>query len=98
MVQPLWEGPHDEIDVSPDGRFVMFASGLGHLGMGRSTLELVPPADPDGLPTAAGEPVEIVRPDGPWHTHGGAWAPDGKSIVYVHDADRANVYELVEQR
>ena len=35
-VQELWTGPHDEIDVSPDGRFVMFASGLGHLGMGRA--------------------------------------------------------------
>ena len=97
-VQDLWTGPHDELEVSPDGRFVLFARGLGHASMGRTMLELAPPEGPDGLPTAVGEPVDLVRPDGPWHTHHGSWAPDMKSIVYVHDADRGNVYELLEPR
>jgi hypothetical protein len=30
--------------------------------------------------------------------HHGGWAPDSKSVVYIHDADYANIYELVEQR
>ncbi|MHC5211799.1 MAG: protein kinase domain-containing protein [Planctomycetota bacterium] len=93
----LWEGAHAEIDVAPDGSAVMFCRGLGHLNMGLATLELVPPEDPGGLPTARGEPVDIVRPEGRWHVHHGGWAPDSKSVVYVHDADRANIYELVEQ-
>ena len=84
--------------VAPDGSAVMFCRGLGHLYMGLATLELVPPEDPGGLPTARGEPVDIVRPEGRWHVHHGGWAPDSKSVVYVHDADRANIYELVEQR
>jgi Tol biopolymer transport system component len=94
----LWKGPHAEIDVSPDGKFVMFCKGLGHLNMGLATLELVPPEEPNGLPTARGEPKDIVRPEGRWHVHHGGWGPDSKSVVYVHDADRANIYELVEQR
>ena len=67
-------------------------------GVDPSQLALVPSEDPVGLPTALGEPLDIVRPDGAWHTHHGSWAPDMKSIVYVHDADRANIYELVEER
>ena len=90
-------GPHAEIDVAPDGSAVMFCRGLSHLNMGLATLELVPPDDPGGLPTARGEPVDIVRPEGRWHAHHGGWAPDAKSVVYVHDADRGNIYELVEQ-
>jgi serine/threonine protein kinase len=96
-VQELWKGPHDELEVSPDGRFVLFGKGLGHASMGRAMLELEPPEESDGLPRAIGEPIDLVRPDGPWHTHHGSWAPDMKSIVYVHDADRANIYELIEQ-
>ncbi len=94
-VKEIWTGPHDEIDVAPDGRSVMFAMGLGHAAMGRAILELVPPESPDGLPTARGEPEYVVRADGPWHTHHGAWAADSKSIVYVHDDDRSNIYELI---
>jgi len=96
--KPLWRGPHAEIDVAPDGSAVMFCKGLGHLNMGLATLELVPPAEPGGLPTARGEPEEIVRPEGRWHVHHGGWAPDSKSVVYIHDADYANIYELIEQR
>jgi len=92
----LWSGPHAEIDVAPDGSAVMFCRGLGHLNMGLATLALVPPEDPEGLPSARGEPVDIVRPEGRWHVHHGGWAPDAKSVVYVHDADRANLWELVE--
>ena len=84
--------------MAPDGTAVMLATGPGHVGMGRSVLALVPPEDPDGLPTAKGEPVDLVRPDGLWHTHHGTWAPDMQSIVYVHDVDRASIYELVEER
>ena len=66
--------------------------------MGRGVLELRPPEGPDGLPTAVGEPEGLVVPDGPWHTHHGSWAHDMQSIVYVHDDDRANIFELVERR
>ena len=65
----LWKGPHAEIDVAPDGSAVMFCRGLGHLNMGLATLALVPPEDPGGLPTARGEPVDVVRPEGRWHVH-----------------------------
>jgi Tol biopolymer transport system component len=97
-LRTIWSGPHDEIDVSPDGRHVLFASGKGHASMGLALLELVPPDDPDGLPTANGEPVDLVRPDGPWHIHDGTWSPDAKTVVYVHDADWSNVHELIEAR
>jgi serine/threonine protein kinase len=96
--ETLWTGAHAEIDVAPDGSAVMLCKGLGHLNMGLATLELVPPAEPGGLPSARGEPTEIVRPEGRWHVHHGGWAPDSKSVVYIHDADTANIYELVEQR
>ena len=66
--------------------------------MGLAKLELVPPDDSDGLPAARGEPVDIVRPEGVWHVHNGSWAPDGDRVVYVNDADRATIYELVERQ
>ena len=94
----LWSGPHAEVDVAPDGSAVMFCKGLGHLNMGLAVLELVAPEEAGGLPVARGEPEEIVRPEARWHVHHGGWAPDSKSAVYVHDADRGNIYELVEQR
>ncbi|MHC5211672.1 MAG: protein kinase domain-containing protein [Planctomycetota bacterium] len=97
-MRTLWTGPLRELDVSFDGSSVMFVTGPGHLAMGLATLELVPPADADGLPTARGEPVDIVRLDGAWHVHHGGWAPEGRRVAYVHDADRADIYVLEETR
>ncbi len=61
-------------------------------------LLLIPPASPDGLPRAAGEPVQLTDGKGRWHVHNGGWSPDGKSLVYSHDADEADFYIIENYR
>jgi hypothetical protein len=90
----LWTGPHADIDVAPDGSSVIFCSGAGHLGMGLARLALEAPIEGDRLPRAIGDPVDLVRPEGVWHVHNANWSPDGKRVAFVHDADRATIYEL----
>jgi hypothetical protein len=65
--------------------------------MGLAMLRLEPPADPDGLPTAIGEPEYIVRTEGMWHVHSGSWSPDGRRLAYVRDRDYGDIFELVEK-
>ena len=60
--------------------------------------ELEPPADPDGLPRAMGEPEYVARSQGTWHVHNGGWSPDSKSLVYTRDTDHGDIYELVKRK
>ena len=94
--QILFVGALQEIDVAPDGGSVAFCFGRGHYSMGLAVLKLRPPSDPDGLPTAVGEPEYVVPTEGTWHVHNGGWSPDSKKLVYTHDQDYGNIYELVE--
>jgi hypothetical protein len=96
--QLLFTGPFIEMDVAPDGSAVAFCSGRGHMSMGLAVLKLEPPADPQGLPRAVGEPEYVVRAEGTWHVHNGGWSPDSKSLVYTRDQDYSDIYELVERR
>jgi hypothetical protein len=96
--QILFVGALQEIDVAPDGSAVAFCFGRGHFSMGLALLKLGPPSDPDGLPTAVGEPEYVVPTEGTWHVHNGGWSPDSKRLVYTHDQDYGNIYELVETR
>ena len=95
--QVLYVGPLMEMDVAPDGSAVAFCYGRGHMGMGLAVLRLEPPAEPDGLPRAMGEPELVVRAEGTWHVHNGGWSPDSKSLVYTQDTDYGDIYELVER-
>lgn len=90
--------PHTELEVAPDGTAVSFCSGPGHSGLNVHVLELEPPTDPDGLPTAAGEPVRRTDGQGRWHTHNGGWMPDSHTLVFTRDEDYGNVFELIESR
>jgi Tol biopolymer transport system component/tRNA A-37 threonylcarbamoyl transferase component Bud32 len=94
----LFVGPFGELEVAPDGRAVAFCFGPGHMSMGLALLRLEPPAGPDGLPRATGEPEYVVRAENGWHVHNGGWSPDSKSIVYTRDQDYGDIYELVERR
>jgi len=96
--QLLFTGPFVEMDVAPDGSAVAFCFGRGHMSMGLAVLKLEPPADPQGLPRAVGEPEYVVRAEGTWHVHNGGWSPDSKSLVYTRDQDYGDIYELVERR
>jgi Tol biopolymer transport system component len=96
--QTLFVGALQEIDVAPDGSAVAFCFGRGHFSMGLAVLKLEPPSDSDGLPTAVGEPEYVVPTEGTWHVHNGGWSPDSKKLVYTHDQDYGDIYELVERR
>jgi dipeptidyl aminopeptidase/acylaminoacyl peptidase len=96
--QVLFVGALQEIDVAPDGSGVAFCHGRGHFSMGLAVLKLEPPSDADALPTAVGEPEYVVSTEGSWHVHNGGWAPDSKRIVYIHDQDYGDIYELVERQ
>jgi Tol biopolymer transport system component len=95
--QVLFVGALQEIDVAPDGSGVAFCYGRGHFSMGLAVLNLEPSSDADGLPGAVGEPEYVVPTEGSWHVHNGGWSPDSKRIVYVHDQDHGDLYELVEK-
>jgi len=94
----LFVGPLTEMDVAPDGSAVAFCFGRGHMAMGLAVLKLQPPSEPDGLPLAAGEPEYVVEAEGSWHVHNGGWSADSKQLVYTHDKDYGDIYELVERR
>jgi Tol biopolymer transport system component len=95
--QLLFTGSFIEMDVAPDGSAVAFCFGRGHMSMGLAVLKLEPPADPQGLPQAVGEPEYVVRAEATWHVHNGGWSPDSKSLVYTRDQDYSDIYELVEK-
>jgi serine/threonine protein kinase len=93
----LFVGALQEIDVAPDGSAVSFCHGRGHYSMGLAVLKLAPPSGPDDLPSAVGDPEYVVSTEGSWHVHNGGWSPDSKSLVYTHDQDYGDIYELEER-
>jgi len=80
-----------ELSVAPDGSAVAYNSADGHFSMNRYVLTLVRPTGAGGLPHAPGAPRQMTFGEGKWHVHGGAWSPDGQSIVYTKDFDRGNL-------
>jgi serine/threonine protein kinase len=94
--ETLFTGALQEIDVAPDGSAVAFCYGRGHVSMGLAVLKLQAPLTAGGLPQAVGEPELVVLAEGTWHTHNGGWSPDSKRLVYTHDRDYGDIYELVE--
>ena len=93
----LFTGGLQEIDVAPDGHAVAFCYGRGHMSMGLAVLRLEAPSTSDGLPRAIGEPETVVQAEGTWHVHNGGWSPDSKRLVYTHDRDYGDIYELVKR-
>ena len=94
----LFDKPHAEIDVAPDGRAVAFCAGPAHLGMKPFVLRLEPPSEPGGLPRVVGEPEPLYPLEGRWHVHNGGWSADSSSLVFTRDTDFGDIYELVERR
>jgi serine/threonine protein kinase len=92
----LFEEALTEFDVAPDGSALSFCYGRGHLAMGLAVLKLDSRAD--GVPSAAGAPEYVARSQGTWHVHNGGWSADSKSLVYIRDTDRGEIYELVEKQ
>ena len=88
---------HTEIEVAPDGTAVSFVSGQGHVGMNLFVLPLTPPQDEDGLPTPDGEPVQRTDGAGRWHPHNGGWTRDSRELVFTHDRDFGDAYEVIER-
>jgi serine/threonine protein kinase len=95
--ETLFTGALQEIDVAPDGSAVAFCYGRGHASMGLAVLKLEASSESDGLPKAIGEPRHVVRAEGTWHVHNGGWSPDSKRLVYTHDRDYGDIYELKER-
>jgi Tol biopolymer transport system component len=95
--ETLFTGALQEIDVAPDGSAVAFCYGRGHASLGLAVLKLKAPSTADGLPRAIGEPEHVVRAEGSWHVHNGGWSPDSMRIVYTHDRDYGDIYELVKE-
>jgi len=96
--QILFVGPLQMFDVAPDDSAVAFCYGRGHVAMGLAVLRLEAPSDSNGLPRAVGDPEYVVPTEGTWHVHNGGWSPDSKKLVYTHDQDYGDIYELVERR
>ena len=47
---------------------------------------------------ALGQPEFVVPAEGTWHVHNGGWSADSRSLVYTHDQDYGDIYELVEKQ
>jgi len=86
-----------ELSVAPDRRAVAYNSADGHLSMDRFLVPLRPSAT-GGRPSAAGPPEQVTFGDGVWHVHGGAWNPDGESVVYTRDFDSGNLHVIDNYR
>jgi hypothetical protein len=81
---------------TPDGSAVALYNGRGHASMGLAVLKPKASSESDGLPMAISEPEHVVRAEGTWHVHNGGWSPDSKRLVYTHDQDHGDIYELVK--
>ncbi|HXH40980.1 MAG TPA: protein kinase [Thermoanaerobaculia bacterium] len=77
-VTKLFDGPGHDAAVSPDGKLIVFASGMEETGAKMTILSLdgsTPPHLPDLT-------ARIFR-----------WTPDGKGIVYIkHDGRQENLF------
>jgi Tol biopolymer transport system component len=90
----LLDEPQIELVVAPDGNAVSYCSSKSHSDMNLFALRLQAPAEPGGLPSAAGPPEKITHGEGFWHVHNGGWSPDGRSVVFTRDTDTGDVYVL----
>jgi Tol biopolymer transport system component len=88
----LFDGPHLEVAVDPNGRALTYCAAVSHFNMNLQVLWLE--EDADGLPRATGPPEALTAGEGLWHVHNGGWAPDGRSVVYTRDTDTGNVHVL----
>ncbi|MET0648988.1 MAG: protein kinase [Pyrinomonadaceae bacterium] len=69
--------------LSPDGRLLLYYYRENPAA----------PAQIEIVPSAGGEPVRVL--DSPRDTHDATWAPDGRSLVVVKDADNvSNLWTL----
>ncbi len=84
----LYSGRLTEIFVSPSGNSIGFAFDVSHYNQ---SLYILSKQD-NG--TFASEPYRLTNGEGLWHAHMATWCPDGKSIVYMKDTDRSNIFEL----
>jgi hypothetical protein len=85
-----------EAVLSPDGRAVVYSRGVSHFNMNLQLLPLL--TSENGLPRVAGVPMQLTEGRGQWHVHKGAWSPDGRSLVYTRDADRADIFVIENYR
>jgi Tol biopolymer transport system component len=84
--------------VSADSRSVAFCHAAGHYSQDIYLLHLELPESSDGLPRPVGDPEKLTHGDGEWHTHNGAWSPDGKSIIYTRDQDDGDLFVIENYR
>jgi Tol biopolymer transport system component len=94
----LLRGPTAELVVAPDGRAVAYLHSASHLNMQLHLLRLAPPASPDALPRALGEPRQLTRGESAWHVHNGGWSPDSQAVVYSRDLDSGDIYLIGNYR
>ncbi len=94
----LLRGPSAELVVAPDGRGVAYVHSASHLNMQLHLLRLAPPASPDELPRALGEPRQLTRGESAWHVHNGGWSPDSRAVVYSRDLDSGDIYLIENYR
>lgn len=84
----LYSGRLTEIFVSPSGNSIGFAYDVSYHNQ---SLYMLSKQD-NG--TFSSEPYRLTNGEGQWHAHMATWCPDGKSIVYMKDTDRSNIFEL----
>jgi Tol biopolymer transport system component len=85
----IYSGRLTEIFVNPNGNSIGYAYDLR--SHHNQSLYLLSKED-NG--TFTSEPNRLTNGEGLWHAHMASWSPDGKSIVYVKDTDRSNIYEI----
>ena len=90
----LYEGPHTEMIVSPDGSAVALVQSASHFDQGLFRLKLDVPTSREGLPRPSGKLERITDGQGRWHVHNGSWSHDGTKIVYTQDTDDGDIYLL----
>jgi len=84
----IYSGRLTEIFVSPTGNSIGFSYDVSHYNQ---SLYILSKQDNE---TFTSEPYRLTNGEGHWHAHNATWCPDGKSIVFVKDTDRANIFEL----
>jgi Tol biopolymer transport system component len=88
--------PALEPAVSRDGRNLLYTKAESHFNMNLWVLPLRP--DSNGMPVAAGNPVQFTDGRSRWHAHKGAWSPDGQTIIYTRDSDQGDIYTIENYR
>jgi Tol biopolymer transport system component len=92
----LLPDPAIELAVSRDGTKLLYTHSLSHFNMNLWVLPLR--ANPNGMPTRAGDPKQVTDGRSLWHVHKGQWTPDGKTFAYTRDADQGDIYTIENYR